>query len=121
MDRRVDVRHFVHRSSCDISSSNMAAYERWPRVNGRGTKYSSEVCRMVASLTRAASYSRVAQGFIQAGVREGGGLRPPHLAVGGYPPLIFKTLVKILKIPTECRKLIAKIQNFPSAVCLERT
>ena len=46
MDRRVDVRHFVHRRSCDISSSNMAAYERWPRVNGRGTKYSSEVCRM---------------------------------------------------------------------------
>ena len=48
MDRRVDVRHFVHRRSCDISSSNMAAYERWPRVNGRGTKYSSEVCRMIA-------------------------------------------------------------------------
>ena len=47
MDRRVDVRHFVHRRSCDISSSNMAAYERWPRVNGRGTKYSSEVCRMM--------------------------------------------------------------------------
>ena len=47
MDRRVDVRHFVHRRSCDISSSNMAAYERWPRVNGRGTKYSSEVCRML--------------------------------------------------------------------------
>ena len=46
MDRRVDVRHFVHRRSCDISSSNMAAYERWPRVSGRGTKYSSEVCRM---------------------------------------------------------------------------
>ena len=46
MDRRVDVRHFVHGRSCDISSSNMAAYERWPRVNGRGTKYSSEVCRM---------------------------------------------------------------------------
>ena len=46
MDRRVDVRHFVHHRSCDISSSNMAAYERWPRVNGRGTKYSSEVCRM---------------------------------------------------------------------------
>ena len=48
MDRRVDVRHFVHRRLCDISSSNMAAYERWPRVNGRGTKYSSEVCRMCA-------------------------------------------------------------------------
>ena len=46
MDRRVDVRHFVHRRSCDISSSNMAAYERWPRVSARGTKYSSEVCRM---------------------------------------------------------------------------
>ena len=46
MDRRVDVRHFVHRRSCDISSSNMAAYERWPRVSGRGTKYSTEVCRM---------------------------------------------------------------------------
>ena len=40
MDRRVDVRHFVHRRSCDISSSNMAAYERWPRVSARGTKYS---------------------------------------------------------------------------------
>ena len=48
MDRRVDVRHFVHRRSCDISSSNMAAYERWPRVSARGTKYSSEVCRMTA-------------------------------------------------------------------------
>ena len=48
MDRRVDVRHFVHRRSCDISSSNMAAYERWPRVSARGTKYSSEVCRMGA-------------------------------------------------------------------------
>ena len=47
MDRRVDVHHFVHRRSCDISSSNMAAYERWPRVSGRGTKYSSEVCRML--------------------------------------------------------------------------
>ena len=46
MDRRVDVRHFVHRRSCDISSSNMAAYERWPRVCGRGTKYITEVCRM---------------------------------------------------------------------------
>ena len=46
MDRRIDVRHFVHRRSCDISSSNMAAYERWPRVSARGTKYSSEVCRM---------------------------------------------------------------------------
>ena len=46
MDQRVDVRHFVHRRSCDIRSSNMAAYERWPRVSARGTKYSSEVCRM---------------------------------------------------------------------------
>ena len=46
MDRRVDVRHFVHRRSCDISSSNMAAYERGPRVCGRGTKYITEVCRM---------------------------------------------------------------------------
>ena len=36
------------RRSCDISSSNMAAYERWPRVSARGTKYSSEVCRMGA-------------------------------------------------------------------------
>ena len=36
MDRRVDVRHVVHRRSCDISSSNMAAYERWPRVSARG-------------------------------------------------------------------------------------
>ena len=44
MDRRVDVRHFVHRRSCDISSSNMAAYERWPRVSGRGTKYTVPRC-----------------------------------------------------------------------------
>ena len=51
MDRRVDVRHFVHRRSCDISSSNMAAYERWPRVSARGTKYSSEVCRMDARVS----------------------------------------------------------------------
>ena len=51
MDRRVDVRHFVHRRSCDISSSNMAAYERWPRVSARGTKYSSEVCRMIFDMT----------------------------------------------------------------------
>ena len=47
MDRRVDICHFVHHRSCDISSSNMAAYERWPRVSARGTKYSSEVCRML--------------------------------------------------------------------------
>ena len=43
MDRRVDVRHFVHRRSCDISSSNMAAYERWPRVSGRGIRHTSGI------------------------------------------------------------------------------
>ena len=36
-------------AACDISSSNMAAYERWPRVCGRGTKYITEVCRMGAT------------------------------------------------------------------------
>ena len=60
MDRRVDVRHFVHRRSCDISSSNMVAYERWPKVNGRGTNYSSEVCRMRIEVTRPC-FSRPAQ------------------------------------------------------------
>ena len=32
-------------------------------------------------------------------------------------PLIFKTVVKVLKIPPECRKLIAKIPHFLSVPC----
>ena len=63
----------------------------------------------------------------------GGGRPPTQDLCGDIPPrLIFtdtqisctgfvKTLVKILKIPPECRKLIAKIPNFLRVQCLERT
>ena len=64
----------------------------------------------------------------------GGGSTPHSGFVWGYPPpprLIFtdtqisctgfvKTLVKILKIPPECRKLIAKIPNFLRVQCAYR-
>ena len=83
MDRRVDVRHFVHRRSCDISSSNMAAYERWPRVCGRGTKYITEVCRMTQHVVKRRRLCRVRGG--------GGFYRPPAGSVGGYIPLLIFT------------------------------